>query len=170
MTEALLKANYLSELEPHFYIKQEACGTHFSGKRLRLDAVLKPKLTLNWKNPNVAFGIEFKDTERFSKSYDTKNLTKWLAQCIDYSNTSWDDFGYLYIFCCPSLVDEISDSAFQNLMFIRNLMGQMGIGEIKSLPLYGLSILLHGHHRIWSIKKGVEYGKSYTLVKRFGSR
>ncbi|MDJ0737584.1 MAG: hypothetical protein QNJ47_26565 [Nostocaceae cyanobacterium] len=172
MTEASLTTRYLTDLEPHFHIKREVMGTHFSGKRLRLDAVLKPKIASSWKREDVAFGIEFKDTERFAQNYDTKNLTKWLAQCVDYSNTDWDDFGYLYIFCCPSLLDEVPESVLPNpnLMFVRNFMGQMGIGEIKYLPRYGLSILVHGHHRIWSATKGVEYGKTYKLDRCFGSR
>lgn len=109
MTEASLSDRYLAELEPHFYIEREVGGTHFSGKRLRVGAVLKPRLSSDWKRNDVAFGIEFKDTERFGQNYDSKNLTKWLAQCIDYSNTNWDLLGYLYIFCCPSLVDEVPD-------------------------------------------------------------
>lgn len=170
MSEATLSNLYLTDLEPHFHIEREITGSHFSGKRLRLDAVLKPKAASMWKREDVAFGIEFKDTDRFAKSYDTKNLTQWLAQCIDYANTNWDNFGYLYIFCCPSLVDEVPESVLSNPMFIRNFMGQMGIGEIKYQPIYGLSILLHGHHRIWSATKGVEQGKNYTLDRRFGSR
>lgn len=170
MTESSLSSLYIADLEPHFYIEREIKGNHFSGKRLRLDAVLKPKVTSGWKRENVAFGVEFKDTNRFAQDYNTKNLTKWLAQCIDYTNTDWDDFGYLYIFCCPSLVDEIPKSVLPNPMFIQNFMGQIGIGEIKYQKTYGLSILLHGHHRIWSVAYGVEHGKTYTLTRRFGSR
>ncbi len=117
MSEAALSNLYLTDLEPHFYIEREITGSHFSGKRLRLDAVLKPKAASMWKREDVAFGIEFKDTDRFAKSYDTKNLTQWLAQCIDYANTNWDNFGYLYIFCCPSLVDEVPESVLSNPMF-----------------------------------------------------
>jgi hypothetical protein len=170
VSEASLSARYLTDLEPHFYIEREVAGSHFSGKRLRLDAVLKPKISSSWKRNDVAFGIEFKDADRFSQNYDTKNLTRWLAQCVDYSNTDWDSFGYLYIFCCPSLVDQVPESVLPNPMFVRNFMGQMGIGEINYQPRYGLSIVLHGHHRIWSEAKGVEHGKTYTLSRRFGSR
>ncbi len=166
--EKTLAQQYLNELEPHFHIAREVQGRHFSGKRLRVDAVLRPKVTAEWKCQDVAFAIEFKDTERFrQQSFDTKDYTKWLAQCVDYANTEWENFGYLYVFSCPSLIDgaNIADE-----MFVRNFMGQLGIGEIKNLKNYGLSILLHGHHRIWSASQGVEFGKHYTLKKQFGSR
>jgi hypothetical protein len=67
LSEAALSNLYLTDLEPHFYIEREITGSHFSGKRLRLDAVLKPKAASMWKREDVAFGIEFKDTDRFAK-------------------------------------------------------------------------------------------------------
>ena len=90
MSEKELKENYLKRLERDFFIDEEVTGTHFSGESKRIDAVLKPKSPHNWKNPQVAIGIEFKDTPRFSKTYDTNNYTKWLAQCFDYTLCSWD--------------------------------------------------------------------------------
>lgn len=174
MSENEIKRMFLDELNQEFHIEQEVKGQHFSGKQMRVDAVLRPRHTAEWKRSDVAFGLEFKDVNRFSRSYDTKNFTKWLAQCVDYSNTKWDRYGYLYIFCCPSLVDEIPESVLPNPMFLRNFMGQLGIGELKRHKVnsvdYGLSILLHGSHRIWSSKRGVEDGRRYALLKKFGSR
>lgn len=170
MTEIAIKNNYLPNLERNFHVYHEVHGKHFSGKKLKLDAILRPKDSHLWKNPDVALGIEFKDTIRFSNNYDTKDFTKWLAQCLDYSNTSWNGFGYIYIFACPSLVDGVAEQVIGNPMFITNFMGQLGIGELKEMAYYGLSFVLHGHHRIWSSMSGVEYGKHYTLTRRFGSR
>lgn len=170
MTEAAIRNAYLPRLDNQFHIHEEVNGRHFSGKTLTLDAVVCPKKNQSWKNSSVALGIEFKDTVRFSRNYDTKNLTTWLAQCVDYSNTVWDKYGYIYIFTCPSLVDEVATRVMGNPMFVTNFMGQLGIGELKEAPEYGLAFLLHGHHRIWSEQKGVEYGKHYTLKRKFGSR
>ena len=170
MTEQAIKDRYVRQLKNEFNIHCEVEGRHFSDKRMKLDAVVIPKNINLWKNPDVALGIEFKDTERFSRNYDTKDFTKWLAQCIDYSNTAWNGFGYIYIFTCPNLTDGVSKSVIGEPMFVTNFMGQLGIGELKNLNQYGLSFVLHGHHRIWSARLGVEYGKHYTLKRKFGSR
>jgi hypothetical protein len=137
---------------------------------VRLDAVVRPLTIDGWKSPDVALGVEFKDVVRFAQSYDTKNLTSWLAQCVDYANTEWGHYGFLYVFACPNLVDEVPPHVLGNAMFVRNFMGQMGIGELKDLPGYGLTFLLHGHHRLWSERQGVESGQHYNLRRKFGSR
>ena len=62
--EKIFSKQVLSLLSDAFEIKTEVFGTHFSGTRLRIDAVLKPKDTAKWKNKNVVLGIEFKDKEK----------------------------------------------------------------------------------------------------------
>lgn len=170
MSEQEIKNHYLGVIAHHFHIDMEVSGVHFSGKQLKLDAIAKPKDPLQWKNQDVSLGIEFKDTERFSRNYDTKDFTKWLAQCIDYSNTHWEKYGYVYIFTCPSLIGGVAPGVIGQSMFIENFMGQLGIGELKELPGYGLTFVLHGHHRIWSATKGIESGKHWALERKFGSR
>lgn len=170
MSENTLKQQYLQELQEHFIVQEEVPGQHFSGKRMRLDAVLRPRNPQEWKNPKVALGVEFKDVVRFSQNYDTKNLTSWLAQCVDYANTQWDGYGFIYVFACPGLVDQVPPNVLGNDMFVCNFMGQMGVGELKKLKNSGLTFLLHCQHRIWSQTKGVEEGKNYNLVRKFGSR
>lgn len=103
MNEKQLKENVVQELRENFYFYPEVKGTHFSGKRLALDYVMKPKDTTEWKNKNIVFGVEFKDVPALDKKGDTSNFTKWIAQCVDYSHTVWDDFGYLFILTCPGI-------------------------------------------------------------------
>ena len=170
MSHREIKARYLEKLQKHFFIQEKVSGQHFSGKKLQLDAVLRPHTALGWKNPDVTLGIDFKDVSRFAQEYDTRNLTSWLAECVDYANTRWENYGFIYVFACPSLIDQVPQHILGNEMFVRNFMGQLGIGELKELPYYGLTFLLHGHHRIWSEDRGVESGKQYSLIKKFGSR
>jgi hypothetical protein len=170
VTEKDLKAGFLKRLVSHFAVHEEVEGKHFTGRILRLDAVVQPRDTSGWKNQQVALGIEFKDVARFARNYDTKDLTSWLAQCVDYSNTKWGDYGYIYIFACPSLVDEVAEGVIGRRMFVRNFMGQLGIGELKEHQEYGLTFLLNTRHRMWSELNGVEQGKYWRLTKKFGSR
>jgi hypothetical protein len=175
MSEQSVVERGLRLLEPHFVIHQEVPGRHFSGKQLCLDAVAQPKEVGLWKNKQAALGIEFKDTLRYEQNYDTHNYTKWLAQCVDYSHAEWEGFGYLYIFAYGGLVQRIGgrrDGPEQDRLdwFLPHLMAQLGIGELKVVPDHGLSFLLNGHHRVWSVSKGVEEGKRYNLKRTFGSR
>lgn len=103
---------------------------------------------------------------------DTNNFTKWLAQRVDYSNTNWDDFGYIFVFACPSLVEDIPAGASREdvVRVLNAVMGELGLGELREVPYHGWSFILHSRHRIWSASKGVEEGQRYTLERRFGSR
>jgi hypothetical protein len=157
-------------LEPAFVIHRQVGGTHFTGAQFWLDAVVTPRDPTLWKNPKVALGIEFKDVVRLRG--DTNNFTKWLAQCVDYSNTRWDRFGYIFIFACPSLVEDIPAGHSRNdvVRVLNAVMGQLGIGELRNVQHHGWSFILHNQHRIWSYSRGVEEGCRYTLERRFGSR
>ena len=170
MSEETVKRPYLNKLQRDFIVEEEVKGIHFTGKQFRLDAVVRPKDSTLWNNKDIALGIEFKDTVRFTGNYDTKNLTKWLSQCVDYSNTKWGKYGHIFIFTCPELVGNVPPGVINNPMFIQNFMSQLGIGELKQLKTFGLSFVLNSHHRIWSETKGVEAGQRFSLIRKFGSR
>jgi len=172
MDEDQIRREVLSTLRPSFNIRKEVPGKHFTGQKFRLDAVVTPRHPQRWKNSDVALGIEFKDVMRLSG--DTKNFTKSMAQCFDYSNTYWEDFGYLHIFVCPSLIKQVpkgkSECEAQVEGTLTRVMGQMGIGELKHWDWKGWAFTLHSGHRLWSEKKGVEEGKHWNLEREFGSR
>ncbi|MFT7671013.1 MAG: hypothetical protein ACI8X5_003728 [Planctomycetota bacterium] len=170
MSEAAFERDILERLEPHFEIHPKVEGRHFSGKHLKIDAVVVPRDRTGWKNQNVALGIEFKDVVRLKGN--TTNFTRWLAQCADYGNTTWRDFGFLYVFACPSLVEQLPgksgpDSA---AWIVPRIMGHLGIGELRVLDRYGLSFLLQDNQRLWSEQEGIKDGARYLLKRKFGSR
>lgn len=169
MGEVEYKVRVFSRLEHDFDLIPEVWGTHFSGKRLRLDAIAIPKVKQSWKNPNVVLGIEFKDEMRLR---DTTHYTQWLAQCVDYAHTKWDQFGYIFIFACPGLLEGIHTTATvgDNAWLLARMMSHLGIGELRFDPRYGLTFFLQQSHRIWSQHKGVESGRIWSLVREFGSR
>lgn len=155
-------------LSEHFYFESEVHGVHFSGKKLRIDHIITPKDTSQWKNKNVSFGIEYKDLERIDG--DTKNFTKWLAQCSDYANTSWGDFGYIHVLICPGIYKSQFIKKIDESWLLPRVMAQLGVGELKELDNYGLTITLNDSHRMWSEENGVEEGKRWALERKFGSR
>ena len=170
MAEADFASRILNKLSPHFQIHHQVTGRHFSGKKLRLDAVVCPLESEEWKNRNVALGIEFKDTIRIAG--DTTNYTKWLAQCVDYSHTKWSRFGYIFVFACPELIEGIPGRRHSGGAgwLLPRILGHLGIGELREVPNYGLTFFLHDSHRIWSEYQGVELGCHWSLRRKFGSR
>lgn len=170
MAETDVQRQVLHLLEPHFEIREQIEGTHFTGKRLRLDAVLKPRQPHLWKSSDIALGVEFKDDLRIAG--DTTNFTKWLAQCVDYSHTSWDDYGYLFVFACPGLVTGIpglKQGVGEMAGLLPRFMAHLGIGELKRGP-YGWTFYLQAEHRNRSEHEGVGSGKHWALRRTFGSR
>lgn len=64
-TEADLAERVIERLEPWFWVEREVVGQHCSGRSLRVDAVIRPRNSENWRNPTVAFGLEFKKPDAF---------------------------------------------------------------------------------------------------------
>lgn len=77
--EKIYADSIIKLLSNDFYIVEQVYGTHFSGARLRIDAIVKPKDISNWKNPNVCFGIEFKLQENLK---DTHDSTHWIKHAL----------------------------------------------------------------------------------------
>jgi len=162
------KTEIQNKLKDHFDFFPEIKGTHFSGKRLSIDHIIIPKNNTEWKNKNIVFGLEYKDVGRIDG--DTTNFTSWLAQCVDYANTNWDEYGYIYILTCPGIRSSEFMQAVDSDWMLARVMGHLGIGELKIIKNYGLTITLQDSHRIWSENKGVESGKKWNLERKFGSR
>lgn len=168
MDEKMFSQAVLQDLALDFHVYTEVKGVHFSGKGMRIDAVVTPHKPEGWKSPDVALGIEFKNDLRLRG--DTTNYTGWLAQCVDYSHTVWDGFGYLYIFACPGLIAGIQNQDQSMRWLLPRIMGHLGVGELKFDDRFGLTFFLQEQHRIWSQKLGVESGKRWTLKRDFGAR
>lgn len=163
--EKNFSTNILNQLATDFYIVEQVYGTHFSGARLRIDAILKPKDISKWKNQNVCFGIEFKLAEKLK---DTKDKTLWIKQCIDYANTNWDNYGYIYVFSCPSIFDKLEYSVQDKGWLWNRILSNLGVGRLDNHNYHGLTFFLQDSHRIWSEKGGVASGKKWTLKRKFG--
>lgn len=171
MSEKDIKLQVIHSLKDNFIFFPEVKGTHFTNKRLAIDYVIKPTDTLGWKNKNVAFGLEFKDVPSLDKKGDTNDFTKWIAQCVDYSHTYWDDFGYLYVLTCPGISTSKFVNAADKDRITARIVGHLGIGELRLNPHHGWTIYLQEQHRIWSEKGGVtSEGKKWSLERKFGSR
>jgi hypothetical protein len=169
-TEPELATWVLDQLAPSFVVHREIAGTHWSRRRLRLDAVLEPKDPGRWKDDKPALGVEFKLADE--RSFDTRRFTRWAAQAVDYTETEWDGFGRLMIFGCPSPMRMIASSGWgqEAAGLMAHLLGQFGVGELAPMERDGLTLILQGHHRLWSQHRGVLEARRWSLWPRVGSR
>jgi len=164
----------LNELEPHFEIETEVWGRHFSGKNLRIDAIIQPRDKTEWKNKKAALGIEFKcfEPENDRQLGQVNKYTQYAAQAVDYAHTSFGKYGYIYVFCA-NLYDSLDKHYHQNgaRFWMSRIMAQLGVGDLGRTKWHGLTLRTGGDVRIWSKVNGPETGAKYfNLIRKFGAR
>ncbi|ADD40178.1 hypothetical protein [Stackebrandtia nassauensis] len=175
-SEKALADRVLARLEPWFVIDREVRGTHCCGKHLRVDAMLRPRNAQVWADPDVAFGVEFKQPplQAGENAY-----TKWLAQAVDYTHVDWDNYGHRLIFTCPGAAAWLDTAPAPNphadpnrrrdVHIAKRLAGQLNLGELVLRWSSGLTFLLNGEN-IWSERFDVSNGRSWKLRRKIGSR
>ncbi len=184
LTEADFAEVVFAALEPHFDLSLEHWGTHPTGKRLRIDAIARPRNPEHWSRPDIALGIEIKMpcTDRAEGMRDRKTNAKIVSQCIDYSLVDWDGFGMIPIFFSPGFPEIGSLRARKQPTdypegfthgigyFMAAVMGQNNVGEFVHHPFLGWSFLINSQHRIWTERYGVGEAKVNKLIRSVGSR
>lgn len=166
--ESDVKRGVLERLSPHFDIYEEVWGTHWSGKRIRIDAILSPKDSSQWKTPSAKLGVEFKNFRSFDPTLSMKDYTKWWSQCHDYAETEFDGHGYVPVFSYNGFTHYRqragSDSA---AAFAVRFWGRLGVGELQPDDL---TFVINGTNKIWSLRRGVLDGRRISMERKFGSR
>ena len=168
----------LDELSQWFLIDREIVGEHCAGKRLRLDAVLRPRDSSGWHDEQPAFGVEFKLPR---DGWNLRDHTGWIRQMIDYAHTNWIGFGRLAMFACPTLWHSLPNGAgdFQANRLLASLLGQLGVGELAKLryrvdsydgvtKVGGWSLMVHAGDVLWSEGIGPRAAKSRALARPIG--
>ncbi|MDO6739389.1 hypothetical protein [Wenyingzhuangia sp. 2_MG-2023] len=161
--ESEFKKHWLKKLEQHFTIEEEVSGIHITGKKLRIDAIIKPKDTSDWKNKNIVFGLEFKSPTKIDR---LNNQLNYMRQCVDYSYTKFGDYGFIPILSCPQFELDETYSTSKALKTLKHFLNTFNVGELGE-TYRGYSILFADSY-IWSSGK-VELGKRWLLKKKIGS-
>lgn len=169
------KEPVLQRLSQHFHIHEEVWGTHWSGRRLRIDAIITPKDDSDWKTKSPHFGVEFKNFRGFKASGDMKDYTKWWSQCHDYAETDFDEYGYVYVFSYNGFSHYRTRSKNETTAaFAQRFWGRVGVGElmpgVDGFPAKESLMLMLQGHKVWSEVAGVGCGKSWLMERKFGSR
>lgn len=154
----------LSYLGQWFHVDREVWGAHCGGRRLRIDAVMKPRDASAWKDDAPVFGVEFKLTTAGS---DTREFTSWVAQAVDYTHVYWQGYGRLKIFTCPSPFVALAERDGGDLM--ARMLGQLGVGELSPIQHRGWALLLNDHV-VWCEADGPVAAKQWSIRSRVGSR
>jgi hypothetical protein len=158
---------FLPKLQRHFHIDREIRGRHFSGKRMRIDAMIKPIETNDWKNHSVAFGVEFK-SQKIVDEAAMGDMSRWLAQSVDYANTEWDGYGFVFVLVAGGI--SVQDRRKAEWAQLCRLSAQLGVGELKEDKYDGMSIIFSGEHCAWSEVRGPVVAKTNPFIRKFGSR
>jgi hypothetical protein len=170
-TEAQLRAAWTDRLERHFHVKPEVWGKHCSGRNMRIDAIIWPRDTTEWKNKKVAFGIEFKSEEKAEKATLSGDGSRWLAQCADYAHCTWEGFeGHLYVLLAGGFNPGPIHSGGHADNYLPRLAYHLGCGELKQDTRSGLSIVFAGEQRVWTEAEGPGLAKRSFLERKWGSR
>lgn len=156
--------SWQERLEKYFYIKKEVPGIHLSGKTMKIDAVITPKDTTDWKNKEIAFGVEFKSPAKLDRLHSQFNFMK---QCVDYSYTNFKDYGYIPILGCPAFEVDETYSDVKALSGYRRFLNSFAIGELCQTHK-GLTIIFAEQY-IWH-EGIVDSGKRWSFEKNFGSK
>jgi hypothetical protein len=157
--ESCVSKELFEKLSKYFTIYREVAGTHLSGKKVRIDAVLSPKPEQNFKNNKCFIGLEIKRGDD-----SVGEITKQISQSVDYSNSNFGDFGFLYVFCYP---DPFRGNWSSENTFSERLIGQLGVGFLSESPT--LELRLKGH-RLWTAAEGAVDAKHWSLKRKFGSK
>lgn len=171
-----VKNGVLERLAAHFDIFEEVWGSHWSGKRVRIDAVIKPKDDTLWKTKSPSIGLEFKNFRKFDPSISMKDYTKWWSQCHDYAETNFDGHGYVYVFSYNGFSHYRGRSPNTSASaFAERFWGRLGVGELE--PGFGgwprrpcLTLRINGTNKIWTEVDGVRDGQRMSMERKFGSR
>jgi hypothetical protein len=163
-SEADLAEWVYRELGPYFIVHRQVEGTYCSGRRrMRIDAVLRPRDTTGWTDQEPAFGVEFKNP---AASTGTKSYTKWAAQAVDYTHTDWDGYGRLLIATCPPVSEGVLGGVNAEWLLVR-ILGQLNVGELGISPSQGWTLRVSGN-RVWSQRSGPR--RKWSIKPKQGSR
>lgn len=160
-----LRTRALQCLDPYFTAEIEVEGRHCSGRALRIDAVLRPRSPVEWKDARPAFGVEFKLVHQRSGA-GTTDFLEWVRQAMDYTHVTWSGYGRLPIFTCPTPL-RLMPISETRLVF--RLLGHLGVGELAPFDGEGWALVRHGEHVLWSERRGVAEAKRSSLLPKVGS-
>jgi len=160
LDEKLFRQLILNELSKHFTIEEEVSGTHFSGRKMKIDAILRPRDNSEWRNKELVFGLEIKNP----LTWETNNRrdTDILAQCLDYSFTKFKGVKDIVIVMCPLLPGLKKHDKL--IRFIsRYNVGHLDLVENKICM--GL-----GGQEFWNDQKTTTWLKKSLFKKKYGNR
>lgn len=119
-------------LEPYFEIRREVWGTHFSGRKVKIDAILKPKDNREWRNKDLVIGLEIKNPLLWHTN--NRRDSDLLAQCVDYFMSKFSGVKDMIVLICPL---PIKVKSFELLRFIsRYNVGHLGFDDKKGIGFY----------------------------------
>jgi len=165
----------LDVLGDHFHIEREVWGKHWTGKPLRIDAIMRPRDTAGWPTPAV-LGVEFKSTAVWGHSDDAERAA---AQAIDYAHTAFGSYGLVPVFLCPSPLERFTPNTWDGIVAPREdqraaalcrMLWQFKIGGLSYAEPHGWALTSgDGSQLVWAETSGPARTPT-PLERRTGTR
>jgi hypothetical protein len=139
-TEKNLADHVTGYLSTWFTAVREVPGRHWTGKAMRLDAVLSPLDQESWRGSDpVHIGLEFKRHRG--------DFIRASAQAVDYAQSAWEGFGTLPVFICPGIAECAQWwNASRSYAFACRFLGRFNVGELNYETQHGFTF-----RKSWSI-------------------
>jgi len=155
ITEEQEVVRWRRELDPWFNIEEEVWGTHYTGRRVRIDMMLHPKFA--WRGgSHYPIGFEIKKPVRKQGHY--------IGQALDYACSRFESLVY-----SPESIDvfiAVNDDAVKDHGY-GQVFGGCGVIYLGIDPHCGLNIRV-SYNRHWSAVNGVV--SDWSARRKYGSR
>ena len=165
-----------AELAEWFEIEREVAGAHCSGRRVRVDAIMRPHDPGAWLDPDPVFAVEFK--RGAFDTFDTRDFTRWAAQAVSYTHVVWDGLDRATcLFVCPGVTARLARACGSKGADLHaRLLWQLGVGELcyrtdgrSAWRPNGWELIAAGDHTLWTARRGVLQARHWKLRPRVGS-
>lgn len=156
-----VKAILRERLPEWFRVREEVCGTHPDGTRLRLDFCCYPRdETVARGFEPVVFGIEAKKPGMSMQGAMNVARQAHIYTEATYRLPGGDPFGVAFVCVCPSFPGMLSRYGPDCLpIYLARFAAKMQVGEFllgtgSSDGAIGFTIYFHHHHRYFDARTG----------------
>lgn len=144
VSESNLAGIVLELLSDAFHVEREVRGRHWTGKSVRVDAVLRPKDSSNWTEADPAILLEFKN---FFTSHNA------VSQCIQYTCSEFQGVdGPRQVYLYPGFRSVMAQAGNRdNYAATCRIYGKANVGElnVETYPAGVSPVFRMNGHAVW---------------------
>lgn len=167
--EAGVKAILRERLPAWFHVREEVCGVHPEGERLRLDFCCFPRDHLIDRGfEPVAFGIETKKPRLYMQGAMNVARQAHLYTEAEYRVPNRGPFRVAFVCVCPSFAGMLAGRYYSKCLpiYLARFAAKMHVGEFVLEVGGGFAIYFHHSHRYFDARGGASGANPRITVRR----